>query len=88
MNATSVKILILSGLRDWGFSVLAILGSFLTIGLGYFIFRYGFAMIWHSDGTTNWLGSHWSWYDQMTYKPYPKYNRFRSRQWNLGHTMD
>jgi len=37
-------------------------------------------------GTTSWLGSHWSWYDRMTYKPWKGYNRLRSKRWNIDHT--
>jgi len=37
------------------------------------------------DGTTTWLGSHWSWYDRHTYRPWKGYNRLRSRKWNIEH---
>ena len=37
------------------------------------------------DGTTTWLGSHWSWLDRHTYRPWKGYNRLRSRKWNIEH---
>jgi len=37
------------------------------------------------DGTTTWLGSHWSWLDKKMYKPWKGYNRLHSRKWNINH---
>lgn len=65
--------------------------SIVTGLVALFGLRYGLvklvSYIYHADGTTNWLGRHWSWYDQLTYKPYKGYNRLRSRKWNMEHTM-
>jgi hypothetical protein len=42
-------------------------------------------LFWHADGTTNWLGSKWSAYDQLTYSPWKGYKRYRSKHWNYEH---
>jgi len=88
MNRISATNLILIACRDFGLTLLALLGVIITISCGFLVIRAGLNLVWHSDGTTNWLGRHWSWYDQRTYKPYPKYNRLRSRNWNMEHTFE
>jgi len=77
----------------YGFAGTIIGGSMLGVLLGgAALLGLGFAaqslsiLFWHSDGTTNWLGRHWMWWDHMTYKPYAGYNRLRSRRWNMEHT--
>jgi len=64
----------------------AITGLIALLGLGYTVRKIGH-LLWHSDGTTNALGRHWSWYDRHTYKPYKGYNRLHSQKWNAEHTM-
>lgn len=88
MNATNALNLILVATRDFGGSLLLILLAIMGIIVGVLIVKVGLNLVWHADGTTNWLGSHWSWYDQMTYSPYKGYKRWRSRKWNLEHMPD
>lgn len=85
MTYADTLILIANAFSEYGVALLQIFGLLLSITLGVLIFYFGFRAIWHADGTTNWLGSHWSWYDQHTYKPYAGYNRLRSRKWNMQH---
>jgi len=88
MDATSVKLLLISATLDFGEALLLIVGACLAIGVGMLIIRAGINLVWHADGTTNALGRHWSWWDQHTYSPYKGYKRWRSRKWNLEHMPD
>lgn len=72
---------------DFGLALLEIFGALIGIMVGFLIIKKGIHLIWHADGTTNWLGSHWSKYDQLTYSPWKGYKRYRSRKWNMEHTM-
>jgi len=88
MNATNALSLILVAIRDFGGSLLLILLAIMGIIVGVLIVKVGLNLVWHADGTTNWLGRHWSWYDQRTYSPYKGYKRWRSRKWNMKHMPD
>jgi len=59
--------------------------SGLLIGLG-LLWKFIGTFIWHEDGTSNWLGRHWSAWDHISYSPWKGYKRFRSRKWNMEHT--
>jgi len=56
-----------------------VLASLIGLGL---VFR----MIEHFILGTSFTS--WAWLDRATYKPYKGYNRFRSRKWNMEHTMN
>jgi len=79
--------LIIDTLATYGTNLVIILSAVVGVGVAYLVFCFGLNAVWHADGTTNWLGSHWSAYDHLTYKPYKNYNRFRSRKWNMSHTL-
>lgn len=83
---SSVTDILVNASIDFGVSILIILTTLVTgILLGNLIFRFGIKKIWNSEGTTNWLGSKWSTWDKLTYKPWKGYNRMRSKKWNLDH---
>jgi len=86
MSSIAVQNLLLSATTDFGLALLVIVGAVLVIAVSMLIIRAGIQAVWHADGTTNWLGRHWSWYDQKTYSPWKGYKRFRSRRWNMEHT--
>lgn len=50
LNADSVKNLVVNHALGFGLSLLAILGLFLTIGIGYLIFRYGASKLGVASG--------------------------------------
>jgi len=86
LSSASTTQLVANGFAAFSISALEILAIFLGVGVGLLVFYFGLNAIWHADGTTNWLGRHWSWYDQKTYSPWRGYNRLRSRKWNMDHT--
>lgn len=45
MDASSTQALITGAVTDVGTSALAILGAVLTIGVGYFVFRWGWRKV-------------------------------------------
>lgn len=79
MNLIAIKNLMTGVLSSFAGQVLVILSAVIGVAIAYFLFKFAFHLIWHFDGTTNWLGSHWSWYDHQTYKPYKGYNRILRR---------
>jgi len=85
MNYITIQNLILAQLGDLGTALFVILVTGSGISLAYLIFRFGVNAIWHSDGTSNWLGTKWSAWDKLTYSPWKGYNRLRSRRWNMEH---
>jgi len=87
MDLTTISNLMTGTLSDFGDQVLIVLSAVIGVAIAYYLFKFAINQIWHFDGTTNWLGSKWSWYDHLTYKPYKSYNRMRSRKWNMEHTM-
>lgn len=86
MSSIAIRNLLLGATTDFGLSLFVIVASVLVIGISMLIIKVGIKAVWHADGTTNWLGSHWSWYDQKTYSPWRGYKRYRSRPWNMEHT--
>lgn len=82
MNTIAMKNLILSSLSSYGTQLVIILTAIIGIGLAYLVFRMGWRLV---QGTT-WQSN--AWLDRMTYKPYKGYNRFRSRSWNVQHTIN
>jgi len=74
---------------DTGSSIGKETGVFMLIGAGLAALGWGCRALLKGiggPGTTSWLGSHWSAWDRMTYRPYKGYNRLRSRAWNAEHT--
>ena len=80
MGATAVKNLILIGIRDFGSSLLLIVGACLVIGVGMFIFREGRRFL--TDQSYS-LGGYY-----LRSVPYKGYHRFRSKKWNMEHMAD
>jgi len=87
MNYITAVYLINTTGYEVGTAMLAILSTVIVIGAGYLIFKFGLNLIWHIDGTTNWLGRHWNAWDHISYKRWRGYNRFHSAEWNVEHTM-
>jgi len=84
-RAASSTTLIALGTRQFSVAALILLGFAVGVAVAIFVYKWGLGLLWHSDGTTNWLGRHWSWYDQRTYSPWRGYNRLHSRKWNMDH---
>jgi hypothetical protein len=87
MTAIAITSLIISTINTFSSSALTIVTAVIAVGLAFLLFRWGKNLVWHADGTTNWLGRHSTTWDKLTYKPYKGYNRFRSRSWNIKNTM-
>jgi len=87
MNLANIKNLMIATLEDFGAEVLIVLTAVIGVAIAYFLFKFALNQIWHFDGTTNWLGKHWSTWDHFSYKKWKGYNRFRSQKWNMENTM-
>lgn len=81
MNLIAIKTLMTGTITAFGAQVLIVLSACLGVYVAYYLFN--FALHW-IKGTT---GTNWAWLDRHTYLPYKGYNRFRSRSWNMEHTM-
>jgi len=81
MDTLSIQTILTDSLTDLGASALVILTAVIGVAVAYYLFNFGRKLILGQTFTS------WSWLDRMTYKPYKGYNRFRSRKWNLEHTM-
>jgi len=85
MNATNAKNIILGALKDFGLSLVYILGTCLVIGLGILIYRNGWALIKGVTMPDVRYIPYGNVIDRMTYKPWKGYKRYRSRKWNMEH---
>ena len=82
MTIDSIKNLIVSTLSDFGAVALVILTAVIVVAISFYLYRFGVAIVTGTSFTG------WAWLDRHTYKPYKGYNRWRSRQWNMQHTMN
>jgi len=80
MTYTDTLDVILNALTSYGIAILAILGAMLGIGLAYLVFHFGWNRLIHDKSLM--VGG---FYVRNT--PYEGYNRWRSRKWNMEHTM-
>jgi len=87
MNVSAISTLATSTLSAFGDKVLVVLTAVIGVAVAYYLFKFAVNAIWHFDGTTNWLGKHWSTWDHLTYKKWKGYNRMRSAKWNMTHTL-
>lgn len=76
-NGTNV---ILNSLIDFGTALLAVLGVILGLGLGYLIFKFGWKRLTQDKSLM--IGGFY-----LRNTPYKGYNRWRSKSWNMKHTM-
>jgi len=80
MNKDTSLSILLSAITDYGASILIILSSVIIVGLGYLVYRFGWSKLMHDQSLM--IGG---FYVRNT--PYKGYNRWRSRAWNMKHTM-
>jgi len=80
MTYTDTLTVILNAITSYGIAILVILGALLGISLAYLVFHFGWNRL-ISDKSLM-IGG---FYVRNT--PYAGYNRFRSRKWNMEHTM-
>jgi hypothetical protein len=74
MDIAATESLIIQTLQVLASSVLAILGSVITIAVAYLVYKYGWRMFTDESICL------WGFYPRQT--PWKGYNRFRSRKWN------
>lgn len=79
MNFTATQDLILLAIGTLGASVVVIIATTLSLGVAYLIFTYGWRLI---NDKSFMIGG---FYIHNT--PYKGYNRWRSKKWNMEHTM-
>jgi len=80
MSVDAVKNLLLVAIRDFGTSLLLIVGAVLVIAVGALIFKVGWG--WINDKSYS-LGGYY-----LHNLPYAGYHRFRSKKWNMEHMPD
>jgi len=86
MNITDIQNLIIHTLQLFGFSVLVIIGTAFATGVAYLIFDFGWKTI--IQDRTSIVSSKIMFLDHTPFvKPYKSYNRLRSKDWNINHTM-
>jgi len=79
MTPLVVSNLIVAGLATFGGSVFVIIGSVLTIGIAYLVFKKGWSLFYDKSLM---IGGFY-----VRNVPYKGYNRWRSKQWNINNTM-
>jgi len=86
MTLALVQSLILSEISQYGLAVLAIISAIIVISLAYLVFDFGWKTI--IQGRTSYISSKIMFLDHVPFvKPYKSYNRLRSKDWNINHTM-
>lgn len=80
MNKDTALSLISGAITDFGVAVLTVVSATLVLGLGYLVYKFGISRLLHDQSLM--IGG---FYVRNT--PYKGYNRWRSREWNMKHTM-
>lgn len=78
MNSETITTMILSSVTSFGAAALVILGTLITVIVGFLVFRKGLWALLHDQSLT--IGGFY-----VRNVPYKGYNRFRSRSWNMAH---
>jgi len=79
MTSTQVTNLILNTLADWSFNAFLVISTGIGVTVGYLVYKFGWRLI---NDQSLMIGG---FYVRNT--PYKGYNRFRSKKWNMEHTM-
>lgn len=79
MNHLQVTQLIIDTLQDWSFNAFLVISTGIAVSIGYLVYTYGWRLI---NDKSLMIGGFY-----LRNTPYKGYNRFRSRKWNMEHTM-
>jgi len=79
MTNTAVTNLILNTIADWSLNAFLVISTGIGVSIGYLVYKFGWRLI---KDQSLMIGG---FYVRNT--PYKGYNRFRSKQWNMKHTM-
>lgn len=80
MTASAIQSLILSTLTQFGVSVLAIITAVIGVAVAYLVFKFGWKRVITDQSLM--IGGFY-----LRNTPYKGYNRWRSKKWNMEHTM-
>jgi len=80
MNSALIQSIILQAIAEYSLSMIAIIGTIITVIVGFLVFKKGIHALVNDQSLM--IGG---FYVRNT--PYKGYNRFRSRKWNMEHTM-
>jgi len=80
MNPTATQELITLAVGTLGASILVILATCLSIGVALLVFKFGWDKIFYDKSFM--IGGFY-----VRNVPYKGYNRWRSKSWNMKHTM-
>jgi len=79
MNANIIQIIITNGIIEYSNEMIIIVSSIIVIIIAFFVLKVCLSVL--KDESFN-LGGFY-----LRKTPYKGYNRFRSRKWNMEHTM-
>jgi len=86
MNSSTMLDILMVQIGIFSLSLLAILGVVIVVGVGYLVFDFFYKTI--IQGRTSKISSKIMFLDHVPFvKPYKSYNRLRSKDWNINHTM-
>jgi len=80
MNAETTKQIIVDGITDYSAEMFVIVGSVVVIIVAFLVLKVGLYRLFNDKSLE--IGGY---YFRNT--PYKGYNRFRSKKWNMEHTM-
>jgi len=81
MGTSSATQLVLGAAVDFGYAAVVVLGSVITLSLGFFIFRWGWKTLLRMAGDQSLsIGGYY-----LRNLPYKGYSRWHSKKWNMEH---